>query len=161
MAAMKIIDGHNLIGAASALGLALSQEDKEERLLRLLATWRSRRRGRDRVLVVFDGTYGRLAVGPRRYSHGGLDVEWAVGESADDTIRRRVRDAAQPREVEVISADNLLLRAVGALGAKVVRSPEFVDQLRQVLAEAPEAEKPPPPGPAEVADWLERFDNKR
>lgn len=161
MAAVKIIDGHNLIGAAQPLGLALDQEDKEERLLRLLATWRSRRRGRNRVLVVFDGHHGRLAAGPRRYSHAGVDVEWAIGEPADDVIVRRVREAPQPREVEVVTSDGVVIRNVAACGARTVRSQEFVDQVRRALAEAPEAEKPPPPGPAEVADWLERFDKKR
>lgn len=155
---MRIIDGYNLIGAAGAFGLALSQTDKEERLLRLILSFRSRRRSREKTLVVFDGHYGRLASGPRRYSHAGIDVEWSLGESADAVIARRVREAARPAEIEVVTSDQGLLREVASRGARGTRSPAFLEQLGAALAEEPAAEKPGDPGPEEVADWLERFE---
>ena len=92
---MRIIDGYNVIGAAGEFGLALSLPDKEDRLLRLLSSFRSRRRSRQAMLVVFDGHYGKLAAGPRRYSHLGIQVEWALGETADAVIARKVRSAAR------------------------------------------------------------------
>jgi predicted RNA-binding protein with PIN domain len=154
---MKIVDGYNVIGAGGDLGLDLAQEDKEERLLRLLHAHRSRRRSREPMLVVFDGHYGRLAAGPRRYSHAGIDVEWALGESADAVIVRRVRGAARPSEVTVVTSDAQILRAAASLGAAGVRSAEFLEQVRRAAGgDAPE-EKPGAPSAAEVADWLERF----
>lgn len=154
---VRIIDGYNLIGAAQQFGLTLDQQDKEPRLLRLLASWRSRRRSREPLLVVFDGHYGRLAAGPRRYSHAGIGVEWAIGETADEVIVRRVRAARRAREVEVVTSDQRVLRLIASLGAKGTRSPEFLAGIGRVLAPDPAAEKPGAPSAAEVEEWLERF----
>lgn len=154
---MRIIDGYNVIGAAGRFGLALNQPDKEERLLRLLGSYRSRRRSRQEMLVVFDGGAGRLANGPRRYSHMGIQVEWTLGESADEAIARKVRRAARAREIEVVTSDQSVLRAVAGSGAQGTRSQEFLDAVQQVLAQEPAAEKPEASTPAEVADWLDKF----
>jgi predicted RNA-binding protein with PIN domain len=155
---VKIVDGHNLIGAAGRLGLALDQPDKEARLLRLLVAYRGRRRSRERMLVVFDGGYGRLAAGPRRYTHAGVEVEWAVGESADALIIRRVQAAPRAREVEVVTADAEVRRRVAAWGAGSTPSREFAERMHAVLGEAvAEAEKPAASSPEEIAAWLERF----
>ena len=159
---MKILDGHNLIGAGAACGLSLEQPDKEARLLRLLVAHRSRRRSRERTLVVFDGHHGRLAVGPRRYSHGGVDVEIAIGESADAVILRRVRGAAHPREITVVTSDGAVLRGAASSGAKGMRASEFFAEVQAAApAGAEEAEKPEAPGPDEVAEWIERFGEGR
>jgi len=158
---VRIIDGHNVIGAAEAFGLALSQSDKEERLLRLLSSYRSRRRRREPTLVVFDGHHGRLAVGPRRYSHAGIEVEWAVGESADAVIVRRVKSAPRPGEIEVVTSDQALLSSVTGWGAKGTRSPAFLDRIAEAMAEEPAPEKPEAPSQTEVAEWLERFDREK
>jgi predicted RNA-binding protein with PIN domain len=154
---VRIIDGYNVIGVGGDLGLALDQPDKEERLLRLLALWRSRRRGREATLVVFDGHHGRLAVGPRRYSRAGIDIEYAIGESADAVIVRRVRGAPRPKEIEVVTSDRLVLRAVAGWGARGTRSPDFLAAVASALEEEPAAEKPQDSSPEEVAAWLERF----
>jgi predicted RNA-binding protein with PIN domain len=154
---VRIIDGYNLIGAAGELGLALDQPDKEERLLRLLARWRSRRRGREATLVVFDGEHGRLAVGPRRFSRAGIDVEYAIGESADTVIVRRVRGAAHPKQIDVVTSDRGVLRAIESFGARGTRCPEFLASLARALEEQPGAEKPEESSAEEVAAWLERF----
>ena len=154
---MRIIDGYNVIGAAGEFGLSLALPDKEVRLLRLLASFRSRRRSRQAMLVVFDGHYGKLASGPRRYSHLGIHVEWALGESADAVIARRVRNAPQARGIEVVTADEQILRAISSSGAKGVRSREFLAELSRSFVDEPAAEKPAEPGPAEVDEWLELF----
>ncbi|HEY6000336.1 MAG TPA: NYN domain-containing protein [bacterium] len=154
---MRIVDGHNLIGAAGAFGLALSQPDKEERLLRLLVAWRGRRRSREPLLLVFDGHYGRLADGPRRTSRAGIDVEWAVGEPADALILRRVRAAARPRQVEVVTSDRAVARAAASQGARVVRSQDFAAAIAATFPEGAVPEKPGAPTPDEVEEWLEEF----
>ncbi len=158
---MRIIDGYNVIGAAGEFGLALSLPDKEDRLLRLLAAGRSRRKSRQAMLVVFDGHYGRLTAGPRRYSRLGIDVEWTLGETADAAITRKVRSAARAREIEVVTSDEQLLRAISSSGAKGLRSREFLAEISRLFADEPAAEKPGAPSPAEVAEWLERFSDGR
>ena len=158
---MRIIDGYNVIGVAGEFALDLSQPDKEDRLLRLLALFRSRRRSRQAMLVVFDGHYGRLASGPRRYSQLGIAVEWALGETADAVIGRRVRAAARAQEIDVVTSDQQLLRTVTSWGAKGTRSPAFLAEISRTLVDEPAAEKPEAPGPDEVADWLERFGDGR
>jgi predicted RNA-binding protein with PIN domain len=158
---VRIIDGYNLIGAAAAFGLSLAQADKEVRLLRLLATYRARRRSRRAMLVVFDGHYGRLADGPRRTTHQGIQVEWSLGESADAVIERRVRTAARAREIEVVTSDEAVLRAIAGRGAKGTRSSVFLEELARVFVDEPAAEKPAAPTDAEVAAWLDVFRDGR
>jgi predicted RNA-binding protein with PIN domain len=155
---MKIFDGYNVIGAGRELGLDLGQNDKEERLLRLLFTYRSRRRMKERFVVIFDGDYGRLADGPRRSTRGGITVEWAVGESADDLIVRRVRKAAKPRGVQVITSDRDVLDRVRRCRAEGVRSGVFLRGVREELKDDERvAEKPEAPSPEEVQEWLTLF----
>ena len=158
---MRIIDGYNVIGAAGEFGLALSQLDKEDRLLRLLASFRSRARSRQAMLVVFDGHYGRLANGPRRYSQLGIDVEWSLGETADAVIARKVRSAARAREIEVVTSDESVLRAITTCGAKGIRSQEFLAAIARAFPDEQDAEKPAAPGPDEVAAWLDLFRDGR
>ena len=158
---MRIIDGYNLIGAAGDFGLALSLPDKEVRLLRLLSSFRSRRRSRQPMLVVFDGHYGKLATGPRRYSHLGIQVEWAIGESADAVIARKVRAATHPREIVVVTSDEQVLRAIASCGAKRTRSQEFLAEISRAFPDTPGAEKPDTSSPAEIAEWLDLFRDGR
>jgi len=154
---VRIIDGYNVIGAAGEFGLALSQPDKEDRLLRLLAAFRGRRGSRRKMLVVFDGHYGRLAEGPRRYSRLGIDVEWSIGESADAVIARKVATAARAQQIEVVTSDQGVLRAIASRGARGLRSQDFLAEISRAFVDEPAAEKPDSPGPDEVAEWLERF----
>ncbi len=154
---MKIFDGYNVIGAAGSLGLSLEQVDKEERLLRLLNTYRSRKKIRGRFLVVFDGDYGRLAEGPKKYSRGGITVEWAIGESADSVIIRRLRRSADSRGMEVITSDEEILREVRHARGRGTRSSDFVREVADLLREAPELEKPENISSEEVREWLTLF----
>jgi predicted RNA-binding protein with PIN domain len=154
---MKIFDGYNVIGAAGSLGLSLEQVDKEERLLRLLNAYRSRRKIRGRFLVVFDGDYGRLAEGPKRYRRGGVAVEWAVGESADSVIIRRLRRSADTRGIEVITSDGEILREVRRARGRGTRSSDFVREVAALLRESPELEKPERISSEEVREWLTLF----
>ena len=158
---MRIIDGYNVIGAAGEFGLALSLPDKEDRLLRLLSSFRSRRRSRQAMLVVFDGHYGKLATGPRRYSQLGIEVEWALGETADAVIVRKARSAVRAREIEVITSDEQVLRAIASCGAKGIRSQAFLAELSRAFPDEPAIEKPAAPNPAEVDEWLDLFRDGR
>ena len=155
-----LVRGAPAIGVTAAFGMALAVR-KEDRLLRLLSSFRSRRRSRLAMLVVFDGHYGKLATGPRRYMFMGIEVEWALGETADTVIARKVRTAARAQEIEVVTSDEHLLRTVAGSGAKGMRCPAFLAELSRVFVDEPAAEKPDAPSPTEVADWLERFGDGR
>lgn len=154
---MKIFDGYNVIGAAGAFGLDLAQSDKEERLLRLLLRYRTARGGRGRYLVVFDGTFGRLLQGPRKETRGGITVEWAVDESADSLIVRRLRRSRNPGQIDVVSSDREVRRQVALLGGRPVRSEEFLAAAKEALAGEPPLEKPENPTAREVKEWLDLF----
>jgi len=158
---VRIIDGYNVIGAAGEFGLALSLPDKEVRLLRLLSSFRSRRGSRQPMLVVFDGQYGKLAGGPRRYAHLGIQVEWSLGETADAVIARKVRSATRAGEIEVVTSDEQILRAIASCGAKGIRSREFLAEVSRAFPDEAAAEKPATPSEAEVAKWLEVFGDGR
>ena len=154
---MKIFDGYNVIGAGKRLGLSLSREDKEEGLLRLLIAYRSRRRVRERFLVVFDGDYGRLALGPKKYTRGGIAVEWAIGESADSLIVGKVRRSRNPKEIEVISSDEEILGHVRRARARWMRSGDFLALVEEAMEEGAQIEKPDRPTAGEVQEWLALF----
>ena len=119
-----------------------------------------RRRVRERYLVVYDGDYGRLAEGPKKYMHMGIGVEWAVGESADDLIVRRVVRARNPRGMQVVTSDGAVVRGVRAAGASAMSSREFLRMVKVALGESDAAEKPSSPSAAEVEKWLEIFGEK-
>ena len=154
---MKIFDGYNVIGAGKKCGLDLSQDDKEERLLRLLSKYRSQKRKKERFLVVFDGDYGHLAFGGRKSSGAGIDVEWAIGESADSLIVRKVQNSANPRGIEVITSDREVLLGIRDRRARGVRSGDFLEEVQKALGAGVEAEKPAPPSASEVQEWLDLF----
>jgi predicted RNA-binding protein with PIN domain len=155
---VRIIDGYNVIGAAGEFGLALSLPDKEVRLLRLLSSYRSRRRSRQPMLVFDD--YGRLAAGPRRYTQLGIAVEWTLGEAADALIARKVRAAARPREIEVVTSDESVLRAIAASGAQGVRSPAFLAEISRASRRAARGETRGA-GRCRRQKWLEIFGDGR
>jgi predicted RNA-binding protein with PIN domain len=151
-----LIDGYNVIGQGGRHGLSLKSEDKEQRLLDLLARWRDRKGVREGILVVFDGSWASLARGRTTYSHRGIAVEYAVGRSADDAITAKVARAARARDLTVVSADHAVQREAKRHGARVLESAEFLDQVFRVLAPA-EGEKPQSPPAAEVDEWLRIF----
>jgi predicted RNA-binding protein with PIN domain len=107
--------------------------------------------------VIFDGHHGRLAERGRKERHAGIDVEWAVGESADSLIVRKVRHSGNPRGVEVISSDREVLRTIGDLRARGLRSTDFVARALRVLGEETGVEKPGAPSPEEIREWLDLF----
>jgi len=84
-------------------------------------------------------------------------VEWAVGESADSLIVRKVRNSANPRGVEVITSDREVLLGIRHRRARGVRSEDFLRDVRKMLGENPAQEKPAPPSEGEVQEWLDLF----
>jgi hypothetical protein len=126
---IMIIDGHNLIPKIP--GLSLLQMDDENQLLTILQDYSRLRR--KKLEVFFDrapvGQSGTLMVGTIRVIH--------VSEktTADEEIIHRIRRAGiKAKELIVISSDHHIQNQVKALGAQVMTSELFVQELYAGLA---------------------------
>lgn len=147
-----LIDGHNLIGRLPTL--ELQDPDDEEKLVRLLSSYRARtRKG---ITVVFDPGAGVALPKVRRV--GGVEVVFAPhNSSADAVIARRVGASHDPRGLLVITSDQGLAESVARLGARVQPAETFALELSQVPEPAPEW-KDTPLSPDEVEAWLDLFE---
>ena len=149
-----LIDGHNLIGRLP--GISLQDPDDEEKLARLLSSYRSRT-GKA-ITVVFDPG-GAFAL-PRRRRIGGVEIHFAPhGSSADKVIQQRVHRARNPGEWQVITSDRELAEAVGRLGARVQSAEAFASNMATPADTPPDWRETPPP-PDEVDSWLALFEGR-
>ena len=149
-----LIDGHNLI--AHMPGLALSDPDDEVQLVLHLRRYSARKK--QKITVVFD--HGIPGGWSRELSTGPVKVVFAGSHSnADKVILERIREAARPTEIKLVSSDGELGRAAEARRVEVIRSQEFAQMLV----------KPPPGKPRpnaredvrlskdEVREWMRVF----
>ena len=149
-----LIDGHNLIGHLATL--SLQEADDEERLVRLLASYRART-GRA-ITVVFDP--GEAFALPQVWRYGGIEVVFAPpGSSADAVIIRRVARSRNPRDWLVVTSDRELAETVAQQGARVRSAAEFAIEL-DVHHDTPSGWKETPPAPEEVEWWLRLFEDR-
>lgn len=146
-----LIDGHNLIGRLPAI--SLHDPDDEEKLVRLLRSYRART-GKA-ISVVFDP--GATFSLPQTRRGGGVEIVFAAhGSSADTVIARRVRRSRNPQEWLVVTSDAELVNTVARLGARVLASDEFAAELTaQQDTEAERADVSL--SPDEVEAWLHLF----
>ena len=150
-----LIDGHNLIGRLP--GISLQDPDDEEKLARLLSSYRSRT-GKA-VTVIFDP--GGAHALSRRRRLGGVEIQFAPhGSNADRVIRRRVQKARNPGEWLVVTSDRELAEAVGRLGARVQSAEAFASNMMNGSALAPPDWRETPPSPDEVDSWLALFEGR-
>jgi predicted RNA-binding protein with PIN domain len=150
-----LIDGHNLIGRLSTL--SLRDPDDEEKLVRMLGSYRGRT-GRS-ITVVFDPGGGFALPQSRRYR--GIQVVFAPhGSSADIAIARRVQKSRDPRGWLVVTSDRDLATTVERLGARVQSADAFARelQLREAEDEGPNW-KDESLSPDEIDDWLALFES--
>jgi predicted RNA-binding protein with PIN domain len=149
-----LIDGHNLIGRLSAL--SLQDPDDEEKLARLLSSYRAR--SGKAITVVFDPG-GDFAL-PKRRRLGGVDIVFAPhGSSADTVIARRVQRSRNPGEWLVVTSDRELSETVSRLGARVQSAEAFASGMTQ-SGGAPSDWRETPPSPDEVDSWLALFEGR-
>lgn len=149
-----LIDGHNLIGRLPAL--SLQDPDDEEKLVRLLMSYRART-GKS-LTVVFDP--GQAFALSERRRQGGVEVVFVPhGSNADAVITRRVRRSRDPRSFRVVTSDHELANAVTQQGARVQSAEAFVAEL-SAPQDASAEWKDLPPSPDEVEAWLSLFENQ-
>ena len=150
-----LVDGHNLIGRLSTLSLA--DPDDEEKLIRVLGSYRART-GRS-ITVVFDPG-GEFALSQtRRYR--GINVVFAPhGSSADTVIARRVQKSHDRRGWLVVTSDRELAATVERLGARVQSADAFARELQPREAEDEGLSwKDESLSPDEIDDWLDLFES--
>lgn len=150
-----LIDGHNLIGSGALPGISLADEDDELLLVRLLRRYRSR--VRSDLTVVFDGG---IPGGPSPgLSGGGVSVVFAPSrkQSADDLIIGRLRRAAQPDSLTVVTSDFALAATARRAGAHVVSAAEFAARLLAPLPDSQRLRAEPLLPTEEVDEWLSFF----
>jgi len=96
------------------------------------------------ILIVFDGTVGGRDEG---LSHASVEVIYARADvSADLVIERRVRAAADPSTILVVTSDRAIQRVAGAAGAEIMGCESFFewaeDRARQLSASLRRPRKP-------------------
>jgi len=150
-----LIDGHNLIGCGELPGISLADEDDELKLVRLLRCYRSR--VRKDITVFFDA--GLPGGRSRQLSGSGVEVIFAHDrdQRADDLIASRLRRAANPRNLTVVTSDHALADLARARGARVISSQEFAARLTAPPPSSPRQREEPPLSPQEVEEWLAFF----
>lgn len=140
-------DGNNLIGQSAAAAAADPRPRRE--FLAALAAYRSA--GGGRLLVYFDGDDpGQSSLPP------GVAVRYAAPESADAAIARRLREAARPGEITVVTNDLELGARCRRAGASTLDWAAFAAKMRS---------RPPRPGrtrkrseeAVDVAEWMRWF----
>ena len=149
-----LIDGHNLI--AQMPGLALSDPDDEVKLVLRLRRYSARKK--QKITVVFD--HGIPGGWSRELSTGPVQVVFAGSHSnADKVILERIREAARPTEIKLVSSDGELQRAAEARRVEVITSQEFA----QMLVKPPPSKPRPNPredvrlSKDEVREWMRLF----
>ncbi len=119
MAFHFLIDGYNVIYAWPDIPLGAWQI-KREFLLRFLKTQQPQ--GNNAVTVIFDSREGTGI----RSKDGALTVVFTAGESADDWIASKVREAPNPRALVVVSNDKGIRDRVRGTGARFLSADEFL-----------------------------------
>jgi predicted RNA-binding protein with PIN domain len=149
-----LIDGHNLIGRLVVL--SLQDPDDEEKLVRLLQSYQSRKRRA--ITVVFDP--GGPSALPKTRHHGKVKVVFAPhGRSADAVIARHVQHSQNPCDWLVVTSDHRLVEAVTRQGARVQSAEDFAAELLAPCGEVSDW-KDMPPSSEEVEQWLALFEGQ-
>jgi predicted RNA-binding protein with PIN domain len=147
-----LIDGHNLIGRMATISLA--DHDDEEKLIRMLISYRART-GK-RLTVVFDP--GSAYASPETRRWGGLEIVYVSrGSNADRVIERRVRGSRNPQEWLVVTSDLELAERVAQMGARVRSAEDFAAELSGPSDIADDERGDATPSPMEVEEWLAIF----
>ncbi len=140
-----IIDGYNLAHATDWLDLKGRPAPKGMRvmLMRLLVDYAER--SDDRITVVFDGLPADGRQVAELGARAGIEVVFSGTESdADTQIAKMLEFSTGARDALVVSSDREVRAAAARFHAKSCSSDEFMNHVRQALAEpAPKAEAEP------------------
>ncbi len=121
-----VIDGYNLLGAATGRGLTGRIEAEREGLLERLSSYRRYRKG-VRITIVFDAR-GGTSLDRRRENFKGIEVVFAgSGEDADTVIKDYARRLGSG--LVVVTSDREVRGFVARCGGVSISSGEFMERL--------------------------------
>jgi predicted RNA-binding protein with PIN domain len=118
-----LVDGFNALHVAVLRGRdrhAWWRGEERERLLAQVASFEA---GEAEVVVVFDGPRPLLSGRP-----DGAGPRVVFAPSADDWLLRRIKEAAAPDRVALVTADRQLADRARHRGARVVSPRDFLDR---------------------------------
>jgi predicted RNA-binding protein with PIN domain len=150
-----LIDGHNLI--AYMPGMTLADPNDEVQLVLRLRQFAGRKR--QKITVVFD--HGIPGGWSRDLSTGPVKVVFAGSHSnADRVILERIREAARPRDIKLVTSDRDLRQKAEPYRVEMITSQDFT-----LTLEPPPSEPEPPPDEREdvwlskdeVREWMRLF----
>ncbi|MFH1429744.1 MAG: NYN domain-containing protein [Candidatus Margulisiibacteriota bacterium] len=147
-----IIDGYNFIGQCRFT--SLSEEDKEEKLIRRLAQYQSAIK--QKVTVVFDGQYSELHMATTE-KRGGITIRYSCADStADDLIKHIIRNDTNSKMLTVVTADNDIRLTAKQQKCRLLSPEEFEREMDKAQSGGSEkSDKPVSQG--EVEGWLREF----
>lgn len=120
MSVHYLIDGYN---ATRAVGLGgKSLEEERNALIRFLAQRRPQGSANNRVTVIFDSRENIFSPTERQ---SGIEIRFSRGRSADDAIVDFVEEAANPKEIVLVTNDRGLKQRIQGTGAKSIGISEF------------------------------------
>ena len=120
-----IIDGNNLLGKERLL-IQLQKKDKQqsrEKLAFMLS--RYFRKGKSSISLHFDG-FEREAI---RVVN--IRIIYSGNNSADNIIKTEIESSKNPKNIVLVTSDSNLMEFGKVCSCKVVKSEEFVKQLKQ------------------------------
>ena len=129
MSRQVLLDGYNVLQQMPALS-GLKLEDGRRGLVRFLEANRPQGSFRNSVTIVFDGKddiWGDDSTSLVR-------VLFSHGETADDQIKRMVKDAASPGEIVLVTDDRDLGYFCRTHGAQIWSVAQFLAQARKTGA---------------------------
>ena len=121
-----LIDGNNLIGKITRLRRALQQKDKQasrEQLVFLLDKYFKAQKNKG--VVYFDG-FQSTAI-----ASDFLKIKYSQKQTADDLIRADISNAANRKNLTVITSDLALAGFAKACSTEVIKSEVFAKQALQ------------------------------
>lgn len=146
MAFHYLVDGYNMIYAWPEIPPGV-WDLKRKFLLRFLQTQKPQKN--NRVTVIFDSREGSGT----RQSEGGIEVVFTAGETADDWISRKVREAGNPRILIVVSNDKGIRAQIRGTGAKFMSADEFIAGARRPAVKHAD---PAPPTADDITEELKK-----
>jgi predicted RNA-binding protein with PIN domain len=158
-----LIDAYNAMFAHPQIGPLVRRDNQAAREEFLAFVAQNRPAGAERIYVVFDAhrdpspttQTGRT----RESTERGLHVVYAT-ETADTWIQNRIRQAADPRQITVVTSDREILATVAAHQAQVLRVSTFM-RLRQRSArrvsQSRSSDKPSHMSKRELERWEKLF----
>lgn len=149
-----IIDGHNLIGKLSSIGL--DDPDDEQKLIQLLREFLTKRNKRGTVF------FDQAAPGSStELKLGRLRVRFVrpprIADEAIQSYLRRIKPEAT--NYIVVTSDRELQETAKQIGARWISSEEFASLITASNKSEPSLDKPQSPlTPQEVEEWEKLFD---